>query len=117
MTPCCPHPVDRHAYNGCAECGCNVRWEQHPDRDRDQSPSARAERWWLADRAMRSIGYHLSIAAALCHAFEHGFDAGWGASGEGFNGEYCPRLTDDRYRRMRRDGGSGYWVPGCGRKL
>jgi hypothetical protein len=35
--PCCPHPVARHAYNGCANCGCGVRWVEHPDRDRDIS--------------------------------------------------------------------------------
>lgn len=32
---CCPHPVERHAYNGCADCGCNVRWPEHPDRALD----------------------------------------------------------------------------------
>jgi hypothetical protein len=35
---CCPHPVERHAYNGCANCGCSVRWDEHPDRDKDTSP-------------------------------------------------------------------------------
>ena len=37
---CCVHPVERHAYNGCANCGCSVRWDQHPDRDQDRSESA-----------------------------------------------------------------------------
>lgn len=23
---CCDHPVERHAYNGCANCGCAVRF-------------------------------------------------------------------------------------------
>ena len=36
---CCPHPVERHAYNGCAECGCGVRWDEHPDRALDASPA------------------------------------------------------------------------------
>ena len=34
---CCPHSVERHAYNGCANCGCAVRWDEHPDRDHDRS--------------------------------------------------------------------------------
>jgi hypothetical protein len=42
--PCCPHPVERHAYNGCANCGCSVRWPEHPDRDLDTSPEAIAQR-------------------------------------------------------------------------
>jgi hypothetical protein len=37
---CCIHPVERHAYNGCADCGCAVCWTEHPDRDLDMSPSA-----------------------------------------------------------------------------
>lgn len=37
---CCPHPVERHAYNGCADCGCNVRWTEHPERDKDMTASA-----------------------------------------------------------------------------
>jgi hypothetical protein len=32
---CCHHPVTRHAYNGCADCGCNVRWTERPDRESD----------------------------------------------------------------------------------
>lgn len=28
---CCPHGVERHAYNGCANCSCSVRWPEHPD--------------------------------------------------------------------------------------
>ena len=32
---CCPHPVELHAYNGCARCGCNVQWTEHPDRKHD----------------------------------------------------------------------------------
>lgn len=36
-TPCCPHPVERHAYNGCANCGCAVTWTEHPDRAKDMS--------------------------------------------------------------------------------
>lgn len=35
MKPCCPHPVGRHAYNGCADCACNVSWIEHPDRESD----------------------------------------------------------------------------------
>lgn len=38
--PCCPHPVERHAYNGCADCPCKVPWRRHPGRDSDTSPSA-----------------------------------------------------------------------------
>ncbi len=34
---CCKHPVERHAYNGCANCGCSMRWPEHPDRDQDES--------------------------------------------------------------------------------
>ena len=40
--PCCPHPVERHAYNGCANCRCGVRWDEHPDRDLDTSPEGRS---------------------------------------------------------------------------
>lgn len=39
--PCCEHPVERHAYNGCANCSCCVRWAVHPDRERDASPEGR----------------------------------------------------------------------------
>ncbi len=44
---CCPHPVERHAYNGCADCGCGVMFLQHPDRHRDTTPEGRAAvaRW------------------------------------------------------------------------
>lgn len=28
---CCAHVVARHAYNGCADCGCAVRWSEHID--------------------------------------------------------------------------------------
>lgn len=38
--PCCQHPVERHAYNGCANCGCSVQWLNHPDRNNDHSKSA-----------------------------------------------------------------------------
>ena len=34
---CCSHPVERHAYNGCANCGCSVRWPEHPGRFFDMS--------------------------------------------------------------------------------
>ncbi len=34
---CCPHTVERHAYNGCADCGCGVTWSEHPDRALDTS--------------------------------------------------------------------------------
>lgn len=44
--PCCPHPVKRHAYNGCANCSCNVRWDEHPDRARDTSPEGVAPNRW-----------------------------------------------------------------------
>ncbi len=36
---CCPHPVERHAYNGCAECGCIVMWCDHPDAWDDTTTS------------------------------------------------------------------------------
>lgn len=42
--PCCPHPVERHAYNGCTDCGCDVPWNEHPDRDRDMADSAHLAR-------------------------------------------------------------------------
>jgi len=32
---CCAHVVARHAYNGCADCGCGVRWSEHPDCEGD----------------------------------------------------------------------------------
>ena len=38
--PCCVHSVERHAYNGCADCGCGVLWTEHPDRDLDMSQAA-----------------------------------------------------------------------------
>jgi hypothetical protein len=41
---CCAHPVERHAYNGCADCACGVRWSEHPDRDSDTTPSAHPAR-------------------------------------------------------------------------
>lgn len=37
LVDCCRHPVERHAYNGCANCGCGLRWDEHPDRVRDTS--------------------------------------------------------------------------------
>ena len=40
--PCCPHTVERHAYNGCADCGCACRWVDHPERERDTSPAGRS---------------------------------------------------------------------------
>ena len=42
--PCCACPVERHAYNGCANCGCCMPWWQHPDRDSDRSESAHPAR-------------------------------------------------------------------------
>lgn len=41
---CCAHPLERHAYNGCADCGCCIRWSEHPDRDLDKSDSAQIAR-------------------------------------------------------------------------
>jgi hypothetical protein len=41
---CCSHPVERHAYNGCADCGCAIPWTEHPDRDLDMTQSARDAR-------------------------------------------------------------------------
>lgn len=46
--PCCPHPVERHAYNGCAECGCSVRWDDHPNKELDETTPAREAR--IAER-------------------------------------------------------------------
>jgi len=37
---CCNCSVERHAYNGCADCSCGVPWTQHVDRDRDHSIEA-----------------------------------------------------------------------------
>ncbi len=48
--PCCSHPVERHAYNGCADCGCGLRWDEHPNRDMDTSYSCLAERFVLMER-------------------------------------------------------------------
>lgn len=49
-TPCCSHGVERHAYNGCADCFCAVRWTEHPRRSMDLSAPAIetriATRWW-----------------------------------------------------------------------
>lgn len=39
---CCAHPVERHHYAGCADCGCGLQWKEHPDRDLDMSPAGRA---------------------------------------------------------------------------
>jgi hypothetical protein len=47
--PCCPHPVEHHAYNGCADCSCGARWSEHSDRDRDTSPEGIA-----ANRAIKA---------------------------------------------------------------
>lgn len=64
--PCCPHPVTRHAYNGCANCGCAVRWIDHPDRDADpELPSINATR---ARMGLPPVGGHTDdpqIAAAV----------------------------------------------------
>lgn len=43
---CCSHPVERHAYNGCQNCGCGVRWDEHPDRELDTSTSGRETLAW-----------------------------------------------------------------------
>lgn len=53
MKPCCSHSVERHAYNGCADCVCCVTWGEHPDRARDISSGAVAalavDYLWLLD--------------------------------------------------------------------
>ncbi len=62
---CCPCGVERHAYNGCADCRCPVAWNQHPRRDFDMTDAAEAARqaqgsrpatrktfwqWWAGQR-------------------------------------------------------------------
>lgn len=66
------------------------------------------------------LAANIAIGAGLCAAFFEGFSAGFTSSGEGFNGEYAPRLTGDRFREMqqRTDCGGAYepeWKPGCRR--
>lgn len=41
---CCPCAVERHAYNGCADCPCDVPWYEHPERDTDTTPSGHEAR-------------------------------------------------------------------------
>lgn len=65
--------------------------------------------------ALAELGRHLAVAAALTRAFRLGFDAGFYVTGEGFNGEYAPRLTAAKYEAMRDDGYGDDWRPGCGR--
>jgi predicted nucleic acid-binding Zn-ribbon protein len=55
MSDCCPHTVERHAYNGCAECGCNVRWTEHPERDYDTSDAGLAANKAHRERLERRI--------------------------------------------------------------
>lgn len=49
--PCCPHPVERHAYSGCANCGCAVPWSDHPGRLFDTAIDAHTR--GAVDRARR----------------------------------------------------------------
>jgi predicted nucleic acid-binding Zn-ribbon protein len=63
---CCPHAVERHAYNGCADCGCNVRWDEHPNRDSDTSPAGHealeARQWREVNRQLAQA--HRKVGAA-----------------------------------------------------
>lgn len=43
---CCPHPVERHAFQGCANCSCCVTWVDHPNRERDKSPEGLSTLKW-----------------------------------------------------------------------
>ena len=64
--------------------------------------------------AMCCLSHNLRIAAALCRAFRLGFDTGWGVTGEGFNAEYCPRLSTNGYESMASyPGHDDLWRPGC----
>lgn len=67
--------------------------------------------------AMDTLAANLATAAALCEAFFRGFSEGFNASGEGFNGEYAPRLTGDRFTALIQGASSDAWDwrPGCGR--
>jgi hypothetical protein len=55
MKPCCDHPVERHAYNGCAECSCNVLWVEHPDRDYDTSEAGLEANKMYRDRLQTQL--------------------------------------------------------------
>lgn len=71
---------------------------------------------------LRTLTSNLATAAGLCAAFCEGFDAGFTSGGEGFNGEYAPRLTAEKFQRMAQetDCGGAYqpsWKPGCGRPV
>lgn len=52
---CCPHPVERHAYNGCASCGCSVTWSEHPQRDLDTTPEAHDARIAELERLRKTV--------------------------------------------------------------
>lgn len=68
-------------------------------------------RWCLAS--------NLAVAGGLCEAFYSGFSEGFSASGEGFNGEYAPRLTAEKFQAMAQstdtDQHGPTWKPGCGK--
>jgi len=89
---CCPHLVERHAYNGCADCGCAVRWIDHPDRDLDQSEAAREERLAIAaNRVAPDVEKTARILELALQIGEH-----WRTQ-EGVNGallDELARLTD-----------------------
>lgn len=88
---------------GCIACGkCDCTDESH----------------------LSMLGGNFVIAGALQRAFELGFDAGWGVTGEGFNNEWTPKsFTNDSYRRLvmtddddgRENFYTHYWRPGCGK--
>lgn len=52
--------------------------------------------------ALPYLAQNLAVAAALTKSFLDGYDAGWGASGEGHNGEYTSkRFTEEKYVEAR----------------
>ncbi len=67
--------------------------------------------------ALAPLWSNIATAAALTTAYRIGFDQGFNATGEGFNGEYCPRLTPDGYVQLVNGPNcEPYdWRPGCGR--
>jgi hypothetical protein len=71
--PCCEHPVERHAYNGCADCGCSMRWTEHPDRDKDTSAAGvaaiEAQRVRAMMRQLRQAHQKVGAARKIVEEF------------------------------------------------
>lgn len=70
---CCPHPVERHAYNGCADCRCNLAWNQHPDRHVDKNVVV--HRWTEGSHEYK-VDLHVVFDTATLRMFSRRLDGG-----------------------------------------